>query len=263
MREKYKLYNNEIELCFDSTTHTYTVNGEIVYGVTSIVGILNKPALIYWAVNKTIEKLNTTLKPGLVIDEVNKPVLLKEAKYAHREHLSGAGDVGSAIHLWLEKYLKSLIAKQVPPELPVNKNIREGIETVLDWIKKYKMEFISSERKIFSKKYIYAGTLDAYALIDGKRTIIDFKTSSDIYPEFFIQTAAYAQAIEEEDNVKIDECWILKVPKDGSEFMVSKDKNREMNFRSFLGCLENYKRIRYLKGKEIEKYKIKISKAKE
>ena len=71
--------------------------------------------------------------------------------------------------------------------------------------------------------------------------------------------AGYAKAIEEEDGKKVEETWILRVPKDGSDFGCAKDEDVDMNFRSFLGCLENYKRIMYLKGKKIEERKIKLT----
>lgn len=258
MTKKYKLYNGDITLEFNETTHTYTIDDKIIYGVTSIVGVLDKPALIYWAVGKAIEFLQRALKPGMIIDEVNLPSLLEGAKTAHRKHLKDAGDIGTAVHEYLEKYLKAGINKEKLPELPVNKNIRAGVKAVIDWAKENNVKFLASERKIYSKKYGYAGTLDALAEVNGKLAIVDFKTSNGIYDDMFLQTAAYARAIEEEDGKKIEECWILRIPKDGSEFATAKDEMVEMNFKSFLGCLENYKRKMYLKGKKIEENKVKL-----
>jgi len=60
--ETYKLYNNEVELTFDPVKHMYKVNDKIVFGVTSICGILDKKALMYWAVNMAIKHLETYLK---------------------------------------------------------------------------------------------------------------------------------------------------------------------------------------------------------
>ena len=256
--EKYLLYNGKVELNFDPTKHIYTENNKIIFGVTSICGVLNKPAIVYWAVNMAINYLNDNLKPGMVIDEINKTQLLQEAKTAHRNRLSQAADIGTAVHNYLETYLKAGINKKPLPPLPVNKDIRKGVEALLGWAKENKVKFLTSERKVYSKQYQYAGTLDAYALVNGKKAIIDFKTSRNFYDEMFLQVAAYCRAIEEEDDVKIDECWILRIPKDGSEFAATKTDDIEMNFRSFLGCLENYKRIRYLKGEEIKEYKIKL-----
>jgi hypothetical protein len=260
MVKKYKLYNGEITLEFNETTHTYTVDDKIIYGVTSIVGVLDKPALIYWAVGKAIDFLKQVLTPGLVIDEVNLPAMLEGAKTAHRKHLKDASDIGTAVHDYLERYLTAGINKEKLPPMPVNQNIKAGIKAVLEWAKENNVRFLASERKIYSKKYGYAGTLDALAEVNGKLAIVDFKTSNGIYEDYFLQTAAYARAVEEEDGKKIEECWILRIPKDGSEFATAKDEMVEMNFRSFLGCLENYKRKMYLKSKKIEEKKIKLKK---
>ena len=255
---KFKLYNGEIELCFDSDTHTYTVGEDIIYGVTSIVGVLNKPALMYWAVNKAVEYMDNNLKVGVVVDEINKVNLLKEAKSAHRIHKETAGNIGTLTHDWLESYIKAGINKLPRPELPVNKELRTGVETVLEWVKKFKVKFISSERKVYSKKHKYAGTLDAEATINGQLAVIDFKTSSGIYPEYFLQTSAYVKALEEETGNKYKYTVIVKIPKNGGEFMYSKNEKIDLYFKSFLGCLENYKRIRWEKTMKIEKVKMKI-----
>ncbi|RLJ03094.1 MAG: hypothetical protein DRP08_03965 [Candidatus Aenigmatarchaeota archaeon] len=254
--EKYKLYKGEIELCFEPATHTYTVNNEIVYGVTSIVEVLNKPAVLYWAVNKTIEYLDANLQVGLVIDEVNKKAILDEAKYAHRRHLKKAGDIGTAIHEWLEKYIKATINKEPLPDKPVNKEMKKSIEAFLNWTKKHKIKWLSSERKVYSRKYKYAGTLDAEAQINGHLAIVDFKTSNGFYPEYFLQTSAYVKALEEETGNKYHYTVIVRIPKNGNELTYVKNENIDLYFRSFLGCLENYKRIRWEKSKEIEERRI-------
>jgi hypothetical protein len=256
--QEYKLYNGEVTLKFDESKHLYMVDDKIVYGVTSACGVLDKPALKQWAVNMGVNYLEDNLKLGMTIDEINKTKLLQGAKYAHKDRLTQAADIGTAVHLYLETYLKAGINKQPLPPLPINKYIKKGVEAFLEWAKEHKVKFLSSERKIYSKEYGYAGTADGYALVDGKKAVIDFKTSSGIYDDMFLQTSAYAKAIEEEDNVKIEECWILRIPKDGSVFGTAKDINIDMNFRSFLGCLENYKRIRYLKGEQIKESKIKL-----
>lgn len=255
---KYKLYNNEIELCFDPTTHTYTVDNEIIYGVTSICGILNKPAILFWAVNKAVDYIDKNLKVGVAVDEIGKVNLLKEAKYAHRRHKETAGDLGTIVHTWLEGYIKAVLNKLPLPELPINKEIRLGVETVLDWIKKHEITFISSERKVYSKKHKYAGTLDAEARINGHLAVIDFKTSSGIYPEHFLQTSAYVKALEEETGNKYDYTVIVLIPKNGGEFKYAKNENIDLYFRSFLGCLENYRRIRWEKTVQIEQKKMMI-----
>lgn len=259
MITKSKLYNGEVELVFDDVKHTYEANGQIVFGVTSITGVLGKDALVYWAANCGAEWADKVLKPGMVIDEINKPAIIAGIKTAHRNKKTEAADIGTAVHKYLEEYLNAGINGDVLPEMPVNPHIRAAIEAFLEWTKANKVKFIASERKIYSKKYKYAGTLDALGYVNGKLSIIDFKTSSGIYDDMFVQVAAYANAVNEEDGTKIEDCYIVRVPKDGSEFEVQRDENLKLNFKSFLGCLENYKRQRFLKSQEIERYKVKLN----
>ena len=258
--EKVKLYNGEVELIFDPATHTYTANGEIVFGVTSVVGVLDKPALVYWSANMGAGFADKVLVPGMIIDEINKPAIISGIKTAFRKKSSEAADIGTAVHAYLESYLKAGINKETLPDLPVNPLIRSAFEAFKTWTKDNNVKFIDSERKIYSREHQYAGTLDALAEVNGKLAIVDFKTSSGIYDDMLIQTSAYAKAIEEEDQKPIEECWILRIPKDGSEFETRKDDMVDMNFKSFLGCLENYRRKMYLKGVEIESKKIKLKK---
>mgnify|MGYP001606268017 FL=1 len=77
-------------------------------------------------------------------------------------------------------------------------------------------EFI--ERTVWSQRYRYAGTIDALATIDGKLGVLDIKTSTGFYPEYNLQTAAYATALQELSVRKIlgltseiGTRWILRI----------------------------------------------------
>ena len=183
--EKYKMYNGEVELTFDKDKHIYRVGEKIIYGVTSATGVLDKPALMYWAVNQALGFLDKALKPGLVIDELNKPKLLAEAKQIHRRKKEEAGDIGTAVHNYLETYIKAKINWEKTPDMPVNEQVKKGIVAFIKWARENKVQFISSERKVYSRKFEYAGTLDMEAIVNGKLAVVDFKTSSGIYPEYF------------------------------------------------------------------------------
>ena len=258
--ETVKLYKDEIELVFNEATHTYTANGEIVLGVTSITGILDKPALLYWVNNTDIKYLEEVLTPGMTIDELSKVAIISGMKGLFRKRSKDAADIGTAVHAYLEKYLKAGINKQPLPDLPVNPLIKKAIEAFIAWTKENDVKFLNSELKVYSRKHKYAGTLDAEAIVNGKHAIVDFKTSSGIYPEMYIQTSAYAKALEEERGEKFDEVWILRIPKDGSEFGYAKNDKIDLYFKSFLGCLENYKRIRWEATCKIEEAKVKLNK---
>jgi len=51
------------------------------------------------------------------------------------------------------------------------------------------------EATIFSKKYGYAGTCDFYGYVDDALYLLDWKSSKDVYLDYFLQMSAYAEAI--------------------------------------------------------------------
>ncbi len=74
------------------------------------------------------------------------------------------------------------------------------------------------ERRIWSSRHRYAGTLDALAWIDGKFGVLDIKTSTGFYPEYNLQTAAYVTALQEFDVKRnlslprdVETRWILRI----------------------------------------------------
>lgn len=244
---KYPLYKGKIILGFDDSKHAYSVDGKPVWGVTSIVGVIAKPALMYWAVNQAINFLQDNLQAGKIYDEMQIKNLLTEAKSAHTKAKNGAADIGTMIHEWIEKFLKAGLERKPLPKKPLNKEMKNAIDGFLDWTKKNKVKFLASEQKIYSRKYKYAGTLDAEAMVNGKRAIVDFKTGSRLYPEYFLQSTAYLYARREETGEKYDGgVYTLRLSKESKEqeieaFEVRKSENLTENFRAFLGCLVLYR----------------------
>jgi len=241
--ERYTLYGGKINLEFDSFKHLYRANGNISYGVTSIIGVINKPALMYWAVNKAVDQMKYDFKPGIAYDEVQIDNFLSNAKGAHRKFSKDAANIGSMVHDWISNYIFALANNTVLPAQPVNEKARQSIRAFMDFTEKHNVEITSSERKIYSIEKDYCGTLDGEGIIDGKKCIIDFKTSSAIYDEYFIQVVAYMKAREEETGSKYDGAVIIRVDKESGEFEAKTIKREELDdfYNAFLGCLSIYK----------------------
>jgi hypothetical protein len=72
-----------------------------------------------------------------------------------------------------------------------------------------KPTLIESEIHLFSDIYNYAGTCDLIVEIDGKRWLLDIKTSNSLHTSYDLQLAAYAQAWNELYEEKIDRIGIL------------------------------------------------------
>lgn len=210
MSKMISLYGGDVRLEFDPARHAYTWNGKFIPGVTSILRILDKPALIQWAANMAAEYV----LDALPLDD-STPIHLdvlkdvcKEAKSAHRRISKDAADVGTVVHAFAER---ALVEQRV--KLPQDPLARKGAEAFLGWLHATEHHAINVERMVFSKTHYYAGTCDFYGHIAGKVCVMDLKTSSGLYPEMLLQIAAYAIAISEETGEQINDGWIVRLCK--------------------------------------------------
>ena len=63
-----KMYGGNVELVFNPLKHQYTVDDEVVVSVTTALGVLSKPALIYWSANMAAEYVKENIKPGVAME---------------------------------------------------------------------------------------------------------------------------------------------------------------------------------------------------
>ena len=98
-----------------------------------------------------------------------------------------AADLGSAVHRIAEKISRGH-AHEVPEEQ------REFAEGYGRFLRDYQPTYESLEQKVCSLTHQYGGTFDAIARIEGRRTLIDIKTSRTLQPKIALQLAAYAGA---------------------------------------------------------------------
>lgn len=256
----HSLYQGEVILDFIESKHWYKVNGDFVPSVTGITKAAGGgDALIYWAVNCACDFLENAIPVGesITLDELRKAAIIDGARSAHRKAKAKALTIGEQAHEWVEKYIKSRIAgERGVPELPVNTQIRSSVEAFLDWESQNKVSYRLSERKIYSKQYNYAGTLDIEAETKDGLGVIDIKTSTGIWTSYKYQVAAYQNARVEETNDTYTSSQIVRIPKDGGDvesYMLG-DEYRTA-FEGFLGCL-----VLYNSTKALERNARRVSK---
>ena len=238
------LYDGKITLEFDESSHSYTIDEKPVPSVTTILGVISKEALINWKLNEAIDYLRLNLQPGYVYDEVDIAYLLENAKRANEETSRLAKVIGTTVHEWIETYINNQIEGNDIPDLPLNPDAKVGCEAFVKWCEKSKVKWLESERKIYSLKYNYTGTMDALAVLNRTLVCVDFKTSKRLYSEYYLQVAAYAKAYEEETGNKIDRCVLLKIPKGNRKkpYVLERDTTMiDDNFEVFLNALELYR----------------------
>lgn len=187
------LYDGQVHLDFDPIKHRYKINGKYANGVTTALGIKAKPQLVYWAARMASEYVKQHIQPGKALDEIEIQELVEGAKNAHLRRRDGAADMGTYVHNWIEDYVNG-----EEPEMPVSPKLAKTINSFKEWYDTANIEVVEAERMLCSPTLMLAGTPDLICRVDGKLTIMDWKTGSGIYPEMFMQMAAYAIMWEEE-----------------------------------------------------------------
>ena len=119
-----------------------------------------------------------------------------------------AADIGSEIHGLIENYIKN----GVDPRGKIRPEVENGFLAFLEWEQAHGVKWIGSEKTVFDDYIMVAGTVDAIAEIDGKRYLIDFKSSKAIYDEYKMQVAVYTKMYENENDY-LEGAGILRLDK--------------------------------------------------
>lgn len=125
-----------------------------------------------------------------------------------------AGDKGSRVHLALEDLVKGNTVKMEDKYqdkdgkmVDFNADEWEAVCSFNDFWKEYKPEPIKAEFVVVDPDKRYAGTVDLLCKIKDEVWMIDYKTSSNVYPSHEIQLSAYKHAC----GGQIDKMAVLQV----------------------------------------------------
>jgi hypothetical protein len=258
-----------------------------VPSVTTILSIAAKEGLTWWAANVAIDLLLTKLPfaseedrklvadlyyrmkgekvkakrdklrelPGsslaISTDHTELASLLYDARGRHNTMKDEAADIGRMAHLWLEGHIKAILAGvEYTAPMPDNPQAVSCIEAALRWMDIHNFVPLYSERKIYSRRYGYTGTLDWVGLVTScgdpncchhtgtHKELGDFKSCNAIHDENIWQTAAYLFAILEElEELEIQARRILRLGKEDGEFESKYRSNEyfEYDLQAFLG----------------------------
>lgn len=153
-------------------TQSYTIDGERVPGVTTILSRFKDPGgLIHWAW-----------------------ALGKEGK-DYREVRDKAADAGTLAHAAVDNWIHGRPVEFAGPE-DIAAKAQKAFSAFLEWAAQTHLTATHTEMPLISKVYRFGGTFDAL-LVRDKRAMGDWKTSASVYPEYLAQIAAYAILWEE------------------------------------------------------------------
>lgn len=190
-----------------------TSDGTVVPGATTITGLLNKPFLVTWANRLGLEGIDSS-------------------KYTDE-----AAKIGTLAHALIQSHLTAE-ELDMSDFSPVQVDQAENaILSFFEWKKKHELEPLQCEAPFVSDEMKYGGTIDCYCLLDGKATLLDFKTGKAIYDEYFVQLAAYKHLLEEK-GFPVEEVRILRVGRSEDEgFEERSVPNTEPYFEIFTNLL--------------------------
>lgn len=183
---RYTLKQCEIVRFEDEFGHSYTINDEPVAGVT------------------------TLLSMGMPVETGLLEYFKRTDKETQEEILLDAQDRGSNVHHAIEALL---LGKEVESEAFRRKREKLGVAAFVDFFQTVRLTDISPEQVVayVNGDVKFAGTLDlkAVLVVNKKRIIIDFKTSTAHSRKNELQVIAYKEAYQQSTGEKIDECYIL------------------------------------------------------
>jgi len=195
-----------------------------MYGVTSLLGYWGeKEKLVQWAVDRAVDSV---LADRVLIGTPEDDEVWRNARQAHKRSLNEASSLGTDVHGEVEEYIKKCIANGGKLAGVVFHG-SEQAQLFMKWAEEEGVEFLASEKVVYSKRLWTAGTLDFLCRTKGKLFVGDVKTSNWISPKHFLQCGAYAEFWEEmsytRDERRIQGIVIVNLPRSGGIKVVTND----------------------------------------
>ena len=239
-------------------------DGRQVPGVTTVLEILNKPALVHWAAaeerklcleiaTQTFTSLTGENGAADFMTAENFRALLTEnigKTKAHYRVMKKAQNIGTEAHAAIEWHIRQQLGQSVGPRPIISDKAELAVMAWSDWAKSVKFEPLAVEFMISSGFHGYGGTIDLVARINGVPSLLDWKTGKAIYQEAHLQNAAYLAAVKRLPGVT-NEPWqgaIVRLPKELEDVgeipfevkIISENEHRE-NFIAFLKALDLFR----------------------
>ena len=229
---------------FNKEEHYYELDGKRLYGVTTVLGVIAKPALIPWAVKMAIDYIKDNCKQDELMRYLVHLADLDTAKSAHRKKKEDAGAKGTDAHETIEELVKYVITNRGGFFSAYEESDNDQVKNFIKWARDNSVKFLASEKQLYSESAWVAGTTDMVFEMKGKKYVGDVKTSSAIYPEHFYQMAAYRMMLEEMGETGFDGSVVIRIGKDG-KFNEDKDVQYRYDYKTdleaFLGALAIFK----------------------
>lgn len=200
----------------------YLIKGKKFVRVTSSLSVIAKPGLLTWFQRVGERESKRIIETRQVI--------------------------GTKVHKLIELNLRG---ESIDLE-NYEQEIKESLLLFTEFKKQSKLQPEALEQRLWSTQYGYAGTCDYIGYYQTPKDFLvrghtakfstksfvlgDWKTSRDIYPEYWLQLAAYIVAFEELTGIKPDGAFIV-------QFRYGKIRVKEMTYDEIMELFEIYKAV--------------------
>lgn len=240
--------------------HFYTVDMSQTFlpGVTGILSMRSKDALVPWATKVTADFIFKRIKQvyGYRLTDRFMDRLYSRAKKQPRFEKESAAYAGTNAH----NIFDSIICREREV-----KGETIFMESFAHWLKTEKLKIVKGDTKIASLQYGYGGSLDVLLQDeDGKLVIGDFKTGKNLYDSHAYQVAAYSQAFKETYGLDYrPQGVVLRFCKGKAQYERREVSDIDIAFEGFKACLDMFHNSKYIQFKNRELVKVeKVKKEK-
>jgi len=196
----------------------YKIDNERVPSATTILGLLNKPALVFWANQMGLDGINT------------------------RNYVDDKAQIGTLTHKMVECYCNGEEIDYTNYEFDQFETAEIAYAKWETFIFQQKFKPIENETMLVSDAYRFGGQIDIYAELNGKKALIDIKTCKSVHFEQFLQLSAYHHLLKESGR-EVETIMICRIGRDKDEGFEIKEITLEQSkklFEIFLSLLSIY-----------------------
>jgi hypothetical protein len=165
------------------SSHSYYLDGERIPGVTTVIGILDKPALVGWAAEQSASYAVENWEALAGLPLVERAKRIQNARFNTNRK---AVVKGNRIH-----NLGEQLAHGRPVEVPLD--IQPQVSAYARFLDAWELETVATETPVCSTEWSYGGTFDLIGHSPRFGTaLMDIKTGKGVYSEVALQLNAYA-----------------------------------------------------------------------
>lgn len=207
---------------FETHPREYIVGGVKMRRVSSVLSVINKPALVGWAKNVTADAFERALR-----DE--------DVRGGLRDLVASEGEAGPLYDAWVERLVAwGRRAADVHRDNTAQRgtDLHAAIEHAIlgpgepggiglqadNFLSDRGMGIVATEYVVWDHNRCIAGTVDAVARDDdGALYVVDWKTGKGVYPEMALQVAAYAGMLAQMVDEVVAGAYVVRLSEDSYE----------------------------------------------